>query len=216
MKIFLDFDDTLFDTNAFFVSLQDIFEEFGISKEISLKSYQEIKAEFPSGGWCYSFERHIEKLKQYVSFDEKGLRNRLMIYITTTERFLFSDVRDFLSSLKKNGHTLFILSFGDIQFQSAKIAGAGISQFIERNIITDEDKVVALQGEINDNEEEIWFFDDRIHFLESVKRAFPGIKTVFVKRKEGRYQDEPTGFCDYVVRNLIEGERIVYSSYSKI
>ncbi|PIX89990.1 MAG: hypothetical protein COZ29_02310 [Candidatus Moranbacteria bacterium CG_4_10_14_3_um_filter_45_9] len=95
MKIFLDFDDLLFDTNAFFVSLQYIFEEFGISKEISLKSYQEIKAEFPRGGWCYSFGRHIEKLKQYVAFDEEDLRKRLMMFITDTERFLFSDVENF-------------------------------------------------------------------------------------------------------------------------
>lgn len=210
MKIFLDFDDTLFDTNAFFVNVQDIFEEFGISKEISLKSYQEIKAEFPGGGWCYSFGRHIEKMKQYVSFDEESLQDRLTICSANTERFLFSDVKDFLLSLKKNGHTLFILSFGDTQFQSAKIAGAGISQFIERNIITDKDKAVALRGEINDNGEGVWFFDDRMKYIESVKRVFPEIKTVLVKREERRYQEEESNeFCDYIVSDLVEIERIL-------
>ena len=55
---------------------------------------------------------------------------------------------------------------------------------------------------------EMWFFDDRVHFLESVKRTFPTIKTVLVQRPEGRFSDEPNEFCDYFVSDLVEGGKI--------
>ncbi|MFZ2187015.1 MAG: HAD family hydrolase [Candidatus Moraniibacteriota bacterium] len=204
MKIFLDFDDLLFNTRAFSDGLQDIFEEFGISKELFRASYQEIRAEFPVGGWCYSCEMHIERLRKQLSFDEEGLRKELGIYVADTEKFLFSDVKGFLSSLKKSGYKIFILSFGDADFQSTKISGTGISQFIERNIITDKDKAKALQSEINDDGKNAWFFDDRIHFIESVKRVFPKIRTVCIQREEGRYHEGPNEFCDYIASDLKE------------
>lgn len=209
MKIFLDFDDTLFDTSAFFNALQVIFEKFGVSKALFLKSYQEMKAEFPTIGWRYSCEMHIERLRQSLSFDEEGLRKELRVCIADTEKFLFPDAKSFLASLKVSGYSTFILSFGDIYFQTAKISGTGISQFIERNIITDKDKAVALQSEIDDDGKNAWFFDDRIHFIESVKRAFPKVRTVLVRRVGGHQEEEPNAFCDYTTNDLVGAEKII-------
>lgn len=211
MKIFLDFDDCLFDTQAFYVELQNIFEGFGVSEELFKKSYQEIRAEFPPGGWCYSFDAHINRLQQNVSFDEESLRQKLAVFSTDTKKFLFPDVEDFLILLRENAFRIFILSFGDTEHQMAKISGTGISQFIERNIITDKDKGEALRSEIDDDEKDTWFFDDRMKYIESVKRAFPKIKTVLVRRKEGRWHDEPNDFCDYVVSDLKEACGILKS-----
>ncbi|MDP3957080.1 MAG: HAD family hydrolase [bacterium] len=209
MKIFLDFDDLLFDTRAFFDGLQDIFEEFGIPGELFRKSYQEMKAEFPPEGWCYSPEMHIERLRQHSPFDVEGVRKKLEVFMADTEKFLFPDVKEFLAALKKSGQSIFILSFGDVHFQTAKISGTGILPYIERSIIADKDKAESLRGEIGDSGENSWFFDDRIHFIEGIKRVFPKIRTVCVQRKEGRYHDEPNEFCDYVVKDLKEAEEIL-------
>lgn len=205
MKIFFDIDDCIFDTQKFFGGIQDIFEEFGISRELSLKTYQEIKAEYPQGrGWCYSFEAHIERLKEYVSFDEDNLQKKLETYISDTRKFLFADVENLVVSLKKSGHSVFILSFGDLSFQKTKISGAGILPYIEKIIITDKGKAEALKNEIGDDGEDAWFFDDKIYFIEDVKRAFPKIKTVLVQREESGRRDEPNEFCDYVVKDFDE------------
>lgn len=210
MKIFFDIDDCIFDAQKFFSGIKDIFEEFGISRELSLKTYQEIKAEFPSGrGWCYSFEAHIERMKKYISFDEENLRKKLEKYISDTRKFLFADVENLVVSLKKSGHSVFILSFGDLSFQRTKIFGAGISPYIEKIIITDKGKAEALKNEIDNDGEDAWFFDDKVYFIEDVKRAFPKIKTVLVQREESGRRDESNEFCDFVVKDFGEVKKIL-------
>lgn len=209
MKIFFDIDDCLFDTIKFFAGLQDIFEEFGVSRELSLKTYKEIKAEFPPGrGWCYSFEAHIKKLKKYISFDEENLRKKLEKYISDTRKFLFADVENFIVSLKKSGYSIFTLSFGDLSFQRTKIFGTGISPYIKKIIVTDKSKAEALKNEIGNDGNGVWFFDDKVYFIEDVKRAFPKIKTVLVQREESGRRDEPNKFCDFVVRDFSEAKKI--------
>jgi hypothetical protein len=208
MKVFLDFDDVLFDTRAYYEGLKNLFNEYGVKRELFEKAYLEIREEsLVDGAWCYSFENHIARLRRYVSFDENGLRKKLAAYITDTSQFLFPDVRAFLTVLQKSGARAYILSFGDVEHQTAKITGTGIARYIEKNIITNKEKGVALQGEGIGAGHGSWFFDDRIKYIESVKQSFPKIQTVFVNRKEGRFHDEPNEFCDYVVSNLKEAER---------
>ena len=207
MKIFLDFDDTLFNTRDYYSALKDIFGECGVPRDLFQKSYQELRSETPVKGWCYSFEIHIERLQKYIDFDEESLRKKLKSFILNTKKYLFPDVKDFLSSLQKSKHKICILSFGDVHYQTAKILGTGIAQYIEKNIITNQDKGEALRGNI-DFEDSAWFFDDRIHCIESVKRIFPKIQTVLMRRIEGRFLDDRNEFCDYVAKDLIEGGRI--------
>lgn len=203
MKIFFDFDDTLFDTRAFAESIQGVFEKYGISKELFWSSYQDMKGSFLVG-WCYSPEIQIQKLKQNHSFDAKQLRAELDRLISETKKFLFSDTEEFLSFFKKNGYVLYILSFGDYDFQMKKICGTGIDKFIEKIIITKVDKAIALREEITNDSDVVWFVDDKIKFIEGVKDVFPKIRTVLMRRA-GRYnQDKPNDRCDYVVANLNE------------
>lgn len=207
MKIFLDFDDTLFNTRAAIESMKDIFAEHGISNELFQNAYNEVKIGFDRGERTYDFDAHIGKLQQYCSFDEIALRNSIRMFVEGGEKFLFPDVIGFLSDIKKSGHVPYILSFGTSDFQTAKIAGTDLAGFMEKTIVTADDKEKALQKEIQ-SDEEAWFFDDRMKYIENVKRAFPKVRTVLVSRKEGRYHDEPNEYCDYVVKDFIEAERI--------
>lgn len=209
MKIFLDFDDTLFNTRAFIEDMKGVFEECGIPKNLFNRSYQEVKIGFGETERTYDFDVHLRKLKESVSFDEIYLREKIQAFVADSARYLFPDVVKFISFLKDRGCSLFILSFGTSEFQREKIVGSGLGAFVEKIIITSDEKEKALQKEVFSDDKEVWFFDDRMKYVESVKRVFPGIKTVLVKRKEGRYQDEPTSLCDYVVSDLIKGGKIV-------
>jgi len=211
MKIFLDFDDTLFNTRAFIEDMKGVFEECGIPKDLFDRSYQEIKVSFGKTERTYDFDVHLRKLKESASFDEMCLREKVRTFVADSARYLFSDVADFVSLLRKNQCSLFILSFGTSEFQKEKIVGSGLGVSVEKIIITTDmdNKEMALKKEVSSDDKEVWFFDDRMKYVESVKRVFPGIRTVLVKRKEGRYQDEPTSLCDYVVSDLIEGGKIV-------
>ncbi len=211
MKIFFDFDDTLFDTSAFSEGLQRIFGEYGTSEEVFWESYREMKKECPTGGWSYSPEKHIEKIQMQrgISFDKDVIRKKLMMYFADTKRFLFLDTEESLSTLSENGHILYILSFGDKDFQMAKVSGTGMGSFLEKVIVTDTDKAEAMRREIGVHDE-VWFLDDKIHFIESVKKAFPYVRTILVRRKEDQHcKEKSSEFCDYVVRDLRKALEII-------
>jgi FMN phosphatase YigB (HAD superfamily) len=212
MRIYLDFDDVLFNTQAFLEKLKSIFETYGVSRELFEQTYQAMKAESLGSGFCYSFEAHMDQLRPHGTFDEENLGKERERAIADTAEFLFPDVRDFLAALKEKGYQISILSFGDQSFQEKKINGTGIAEYVAKNIVTDKDKAEALQDEGIGTAEEVWFFDDRVHFIESVKRAFPTIKTVLVRRPEGRFSDKPSEWCDYTVADLLEGGKIIIDS----
>lgn len=209
MKIFLDFDDTLFNTRAFIGDMKGVFVECGISRELFQSSYDEVKASFGQGERTYDFDEHIKNLQGKIDFDVAVLRNKVQVFVADTTRYLFPDVMDFFSAMKEKGCALYILSFGTSDFQAAKIAGTGMKLFMEKIIITTGDKAVALQNEVIDDGKNSWFFDDRMKYIESMKQVFPAMQTVFVKRVDGRYEDSPNEFCDYVVQDLKEAEKIL-------
>ncbi len=213
MKIFLDFDDCLFDTGLFLKSLEEIFATSGVTPELFHRTYQAMKENASGNGWQYSCDAHIEMLKPEVSFDEQSLREKLKVCFAHTAEFLFPDVKNFLATLKSGGIHLFVLSFGDPTFQKQKIAGTGIGVYLEKSIITSIGKAEALQAEIATDDDDIWFFDDRIHFIEEVKKAFPKVHTVLVCRAQGRYNEEKNECCDCTVKDLIDGQKIL-SEYS--
>lgn len=209
MKIFLDFDDVVFNTQAFLEKLQNIFMHFGVSRELFFQTYQEMKSDDAIQGFCYSFQEHIQKAEQHVELAGDALLKELEAVMADTSDFLFPDVKNFLEFLRKNDAEIFILSFGDISFQGGKIAGTGIAPFITKNIITNQDKAEALLEEEIKPETNMWFFDDRVHFIKSVKEQFPMMNTVLVQRPEGRFQDVPNEFCDYTIASLQDGREIL-------
>jgi FMN phosphatase YigB (HAD superfamily) len=148
-------------------------------------------------------------MQRGISFDKNVIRKKLMMYFADTKRFLFLDTEGLLSTLRENGHILYILSFGDRDFQTAKIFGTSVGSFLEKVIVTDTDKAEAMRSEI-DVHDEVWFLDDKIHFIESVKKAFPNVRTILVQRKEDQHcKEKSSEFCDYVVRDLRKALEII-------
>lgn len=212
MRIFVDFDDVLFNTRDFTSYLKEIFREFEISDELFHQTYEEVKMNTGGKDFSYNFENHVQILKSYLGFDATALLEKLQATIKDTSRFLFSDSLSFLESLKNQGHSILVLSFGDTDYQGRKIGGSGIEKFADGIIITQESKESALQKQQLRQNESAYFFDDRVHFLEGAKKIFPSLSTVLVSRPEGRYTDERNEFCDYQVFSLTEGKSVIENS----
>lgn len=211
MKVFFDLDDTLFDTGAFARGAQRLFAEHGISEELFWKSYREMRSEFPDQGWSYSFDKHRKKLLPYFSpGSDDNLRVRLESYISTAKDFLFPEVLDVLFSFKERGYPMSILTFGDVDFQRSKVIRSGLGPFMEDIIVTDRDKGMALRESGIGNDENIYFFDDKVVHIESVKKAFPHIRSVLVKRASKRNSDEPNRWCDHVIGDMLMAKNIVF------
>lgn len=110
----------------------------------------------------------------------------------------------FLEVARQKGYTINILSFGDEHFQAKKIYNTGLESRVDRIIVTRESKERILQAEGFAENEGDWFFDDRLKFLEAMKKAFPLMRTALVTRPEGRFEEAKTDLCDYQVHSLKE------------
>ena len=208
MKIFLDFDDTLFDTRAFAIGAQQLFSRYGISEERFWTSYHEIRKGFSTKGWAYSFERHLEKLRTELSGDAAVLAAALDAYLNDTSRFLFPDVLETLGFFKSKRCSMYILSFGDADFQRKKVLGSGIGPYLDGILVTADDQGALLAEQGISDGEDMWFFDDKVAHVDDMKKAFPSVRTVLVRRVHKEHHDTVSGSCDHVVTDLTEARRL--------
>ncbi|MGK2848634.1 MAG: HAD family hydrolase [Minisyncoccota bacterium] len=203
MNIFLDFDDCLFDTHAFYQGLQALFSEHGIPRNIFTETYQSMKQNNTAQGWAYSCEKHMMLLQEQFVIED-GLQPALNQYLSNTSAFLFPDVKKFLRILQRQHARIIIISFGDSDFQYRKILGTGIGLYTQKIIVTEGSKAEAICATSISQGEETWFVDDRVSFVEDVKQALPMIKTILIQRTSGRHTDIKSTYGTVVVRDCHE------------
>lgn len=211
MKIFIDFDDVILNTKKFKKDLFGVFSAYGISREEYENSYYDPNDQNPVK--MHSIGDQIRRLQKNNFFDEKALREDLENFFTkNTSCCVFADVFDFAASHKND--EMCVLTFGNKVFQEKKIINSKIREHFANIIITDKSKAAALKEELRKKKflpgEKIFFIDDRTEQLENVKREFPDIITIFIKRPEGRFQEMvKNDYCDFEVHNLRETEEII-------
>ncbi|MDH4330571.1 MAG: hypothetical protein OEV93_03410 [Candidatus Moranbacteria bacterium] len=215
MKILLDFDDTLFHTAKFKEDLIGVFEECGVSPEDFKKYYYDYSPNDSNSDLKrYVFESHIDRLSEILGIDGENLRKKAHEFLSDTSAYLFSDVDEFLENFSKDD--VYIISFG-CDFLKIKIGNTGIGKKVSEIVTTDKVKEFAV-GDLLGREKEkfdgekIFFLDDRIDHLKSVKSKFPEIVSILVSRPEGRYDCELDDSCDHCVRNFSEAKKIILGS----
>ena len=209
MKIFIDFDDVIFNTKQFVADLKIFFESNGIKEELFKKHYYnpddsgELKLFNPWG--------MMERLEKEEKIDVTVLREKFTEHMKNLTEFLFDDVESFLSSIGKEN--VYLISFGLPVFQNEKILACGVDKLVSGCIVTKGTKSAAIKHlmenvKINPTEK-IIFIDDRIEQVQDIKKAFPAAVTFLLCRKEGRYCDAKNEYCDYEIHSLKEAQEII-------
>jgi FMN phosphatase YigB (HAD superfamily) len=210
MKIFIDFDDVLFDTRRFIFDIKKIFAESGVSEEIFEKYYKDKTRKNDNKIGKYNPYKQIRKIKK-LGFETKKIEIRMNELLKNTARYLFKDGINFLKKFKDE--YLYIASFGDKHFQKERIINSGIGKYFKKIIVVDVSKAIGikriLRGKNIEPGEAIIFIDDRVKFLEDIKKSYPGMVTFLMKRPEGRYGDEKTKYCDFEVANFDDVIKII-------
>ncbi|NTW27005.1 MAG: HAD family hydrolase [Candidatus Moranbacteria bacterium] len=209
MKVFIDFDDVIFNTKEFSAELKSFFESQGISQELFQKYYY--AADDNSAIKLFDPEGLIARLEKYEKIDASKLRENFDQRIENLTDFVFPDVVDFLNFVGKEN--VYLISFGLPIFQNKKIVACGINKLVSGCIVTGGSKASAI-GSVMEKvgiavSEKIIFIDDRIEQVQDIKQAFPAACTFLLCRKEGRYCDEKNEYCDYEVHNLKEAQEII-------
>ncbi len=187
MKIFLDFDRTLYDLDAFHEAARELLMSHGVSH----KEYNESKASFSHGsgrsGDLYTPEA------QAVVLEDMSVKSARPVAVSIREiaregkRFVFDDVADFFREVK--GHQKIIVTFGDTEYQHCKITGAGLDVHADEIIVTSGSKWALMEAHLEPDEVAVFVDDHRDYFLRPQEN--PRIQGVHLVRK-----DNVKNFCD--------------------
>lgn len=136
MKIGLDFDRVLFDTDSF----DDFYKENTRLFHVDADVYDEFGDYDPSK---HAKECGIDPETVYSIFEED------------LSRFLYDDI-DFLKKLKEE-HTLIIVTRGNKRFQKAKIEASSILDYVDNFVIVEGERkdIADIEFLVDDREEEI-------------------------------------------------------------
>jgi FMN phosphatase YigB (HAD superfamily) len=205
MKIFLDFDDVLFHTQAFVNQTQKIFVQCGVSEELYRETYMQSRQKGNGALKVYGLDVHLKMLQELLpGFDAERARQGVEAILADTATYVFSDVEKLLKRLYAGGAQMYVVSFGVPAFQRAKIENSGLKKYLKGVLVGLEEKGKMLSEILGESlsQEPVWFIDDQIKFIEDVKRRFPFVNTVQVCRPEGRFNCPLVSHSDFTVKNM--------------
>lgn len=212
MIVFIDFDDVIFNTQQFKDDLKKVFRDSGVSNEEYIRYYFPLDADVPK---TYDPRAQIERICAHVNVPKEPLQKAVEAFLEEEcTHYVFPDVAELAAAVGSNN--LVIVSFGDKRMQEEKIERSGVKNIIAQVIVTENQKSAAIAEYVADRGiqlDEAYFIDDRVEQIGDIKKVFPNIKTIFLKRLEGRYQEQKRdACCDYEAHSLHEVVGIIKGS----
>ncbi len=174
----LDFDDTLFDSQAFRQSRFDAIKYIGVSKKEFQETYIEARND-SDGFFVYSNERHADSLSK-IGYDKEEVLNILQGKSTSTmQDFLFPDTLLFLEKIKSFNEPMILLSLGNSDFQKLKIKDLGIDKYFKHLYFDKKSKKNILKKIfIEYDVTSTWFINDKIEETLDLNKQFCGMCSV--------------------------------------
>ena len=176
MKVYIDFDRTLFNCDMFLEDFYTLINEYHITKEIFKNSQNQC---FKDGFNPYVI---LHKVEEVFSFD-KSLYTKVDNLLKSTYQYLYSDSLAFLKYLKKSDYTVIILTKGNEEYQKEKIINSGINDYYDDLIITMQHK-----GKLKLDYKNGIFIDDNPKEIKSIIKNNPKM-IIRIKRENERYSD---------------------------
>lgn len=157
MIIVFDLDYTLFDAEKFRKGLAPVFNMSEFEHE---EVYKKI---FKNKNRHYNAYDLIEILFQNGKMNKEDVlraRKDLEIYLKSVDDFIFPGSINIIENLKLDGHKLILFSYGDSQWQNAKIDNLFLKKYFFEIVVTEELKYRNLDFLINKPEKKIIINDN--------------------------------------------------------
>lgn len=211
MKIFVDFDDVIFNAKKFKEDLIRVFVRHGITRHEFENSYYTFQKKAQLEGKYYDPKKQIEVLRRRNNIDHLELDRDLDAFMADLGKYVFPDACKFLESYKKKD--LYLITYGHVKFQQAKIRGSGLRKYFRRVVISKDDKINIIKKTISRDNfsrgERVILIDDRPEQIEKVEAVRKSVVTFHMCRPEGRYSDLICTAMDYEVKSLKEAAEII-------
>lgn len=206
MKIFVDFDDVIFNTKKFGKDLKKTFTDGGIAEDVFNHDYLDYPIKGLNGIRKYNVWHHLQLLENN-GYRIENIKKAMRKLMKKMPSYVFKDIADFSKIFGKSN--LYVLSYGDKKFQMEKILKSKVGTHFHQIIVLDKGKSAGIKRIKKTVGEKIFFLDDRVVQIKEVKKKLPYITTLLVKRNAGRYNDKKSKCCDFEVKNLREAAKII-------
>ena len=176
IKLFIDFDKTLFDTSQVKERLVRIFGQLSFGQEEIDQTYL---AETLDGK--YSPEGQSRRLYNIRPFNLDVAELKIKSMIFDSSKILYPDTIVFLDNIDREKYEVDLLSYGDMEFQTRKVRHSGIEDKFDNIYITNIEKQIFLKDIVEDNEN-FFVLDDKIANLEKVSAEYSKAFMIYINR----------------------------------
>lgn len=188
MKIFLDFDRTLYDLDALHEAFSMRLRTEGIPQEVYDASRKYFAYGSGKQGEIYTPEIHERILRELApSASDSPLSEIMRGIASDAQHLVFDEVREVLEELGM--HERIMLTFGSEEYQKLKITGAGLDEFIDSIIVTTGEKWEEMGKRMEAGEVAVFIDDHRSYFLQP--RGNQPVHGIHLVRKS-----DERNFCD--------------------
>lgn len=174
MKIYIDFDGTLFDTDKYTEDFMNIFNKYGIDKDL----FDKCKKIVFDNDDLFNLDIIIDYFIKNYNIDS-NLKKEMEDLLNNS--YIYPDVINCLDFLSSSGYELYLLSYGDEKFQTKKIFKYDLVKYFNKIIITDKDK-----SKLDLDYENGIFIDNNPIVIESLYNINAN-NLIRIKRKSDRY-----------------------------
>lgn len=180
MNYYLDFDYTLFDTHAFREGLYEILEKNGFDK-----TYLALTPEMKESGQnLLNIKELFRSLSVSRNIPVENFLEPLEELYSKCDEFVYDDTVEFLNYLKSKNNKLYVLTWGEKEFQKEKLKASKLYDYFDEIIYAEQ-----LKYTLDLDYENGIFVDDSIRDLEGLYNQ--NAKQVFrIKRKNGKNSDK--------------------------
>ena len=176
MKIYVDFDRTLFDCDKFLEDFYALIDKYNIPKAL----FKECQNQFRRKGFNpYIILNNLEKKENF----DKKIYQDIDSLIHRTSDYLYPDAIPFLEYLRNRNYEIIILTKGNSDFQREKIFNAHIDKYYDKLIVT-----MRHKGLLFLNYFASVFIDDNPREIESLVKRMPK-KMIRIARLNSKYSD---------------------------
>lgn len=204
-KLFIDFDGTLFDTEAFKEKMYDIFIKAGFEID-------DIKATYNAECLDYNYSPigQMERLEKVHSFDMTAANQRFTKLYKSCSQYLYSDSVEFLEIVDKEKYELDLFTLGDILFQKTKVDHSGIVKYFDNIYYTEIQKWEHLEKLVKQNEKFV-IIDDRGDALLEIQKKYKQSLAVHIirptKDRDDPFIQQSSNFPGVNIKNIKQAQK---------
>lgn len=187
MKLVFDFDHTLFDMMAMHEAIEAAVVALGIDVAAYRESYTQVT------NWkAFTVAALASHLSRKTKVKESKIIEALEEVVQDSGDWLYPDVRDGLEAMRDAGHELYLLSWGDMEWQMKKIQRCSILPMFKEVLSIAQMKADYLKSWHKNGEGRVVLIDDKPAELKAVENSGQDIGLIRMRRAGAKYSDQET------------------------